>query len=218
MPPGCSFHPALPVRARGPQEGRPEVWSRPAARPRPQGRVPAAGPRRAGRCGRSCVRAQDARGRDRASAGSRDDAVAFRRGPPARRCRARERHRRRALVEVRELQALPDPQRLLIQRQVGAGPGRRRRRLRRAARRDARPGGRVGLRQVHHRRRLITRLLTPTAGTISFEGRDITGPRRRSSSALRREMQMIFQDPYSSLNPRKTVGDDRRRAVRHPRR
>jgi peptide/nickel transport system ATP-binding protein/oligopeptide transport system ATP-binding protein len=54
--------------------------------------------------------------------------------------------------------------------------------------------------------RLITRLLTPTAGTISFEGRDIAGLKRSELKPLRREMQMVFQDPYSSLNPRKTVG------------
>jgi oligopeptide/dipeptide ABC transporter ATP-binding protein len=54
--------------------------------------------------------------------------------------------------------------------------------------------------------RLITRLLTPTAGTISWEGRDIAGLARKELKPLRREMQMIFQDPYSSLNPRKTVG------------
>jgi oligopeptide/dipeptide ABC transporter ATP-binding protein len=54
--------------------------------------------------------------------------------------------------------------------------------------------------------RLITRLLTPTAGTISWEGRDIAGLSRKELKPLRREMQMIFQDPYSSLNPRKTVG------------
>ncbi|MES1193236.1 MAG: oligopeptide/dipeptide ABC transporter ATP-binding protein [Solirubrobacterales bacterium] len=54
--------------------------------------------------------------------------------------------------------------------------------------------------------RLITRLLTPTAGTISWEGRDIAGLGRKELKPLRREMQMIFQDPYSSLNPRKTVG------------
>jgi len=54
--------------------------------------------------------------------------------------------------------------------------------------------------------RLITRLLEPTAGTISFEGRDIAGLSRKELKPLRREMQMIFQDPYSSLNPRKTVG------------
>ena len=54
--------------------------------------------------------------------------------------------------------------------------------------------------------RLVTRLLEPTAGTVRFEGRDITrlggGPLR----SLRREMQMIFQDPYASLNPRHPVG------------
>jgi oligopeptide/dipeptide ABC transporter ATP-binding protein len=54
--------------------------------------------------------------------------------------------------------------------------------------------------------RLITRLLTPTAGTINWEGRDIAGLSRKELKPLRREMQMIFQDPYSSLNPRKTVG------------
>src|SRR3954462_9057668 len=54
--------------------------------------------------------------------------------------------------------------------------------------------------------RLLTRLLTPTSGTITYEGRDIAGLKRSELKPLRREMQMIFQDPYSSLNPRKTVG------------
>jgi oligopeptide/dipeptide ABC transporter ATP-binding protein len=54
--------------------------------------------------------------------------------------------------------------------------------------------------------RLITRLLAPTSGTIRFEGDDISGLRPRQLKPLRREMQIIFQDPYSSLNPRKTVG------------
>ena len=54
--------------------------------------------------------------------------------------------------------------------------------------------------------RLITRLLEPTSGTIRFEGQDISHIKRRDFTPLRREMQMIFQDPYSSLNPRKTVG------------
>ncbi len=54
--------------------------------------------------------------------------------------------------------------------------------------------------------RLITRLLDPTSGTISFEGTDISGLSRRALKPLRREMQMVFQDPYSSLNPRKTIG------------
>ena len=54
--------------------------------------------------------------------------------------------------------------------------------------------------------RLILRLLDPTAGTIRFDGRDISKLSARQLRPLRREMQMIFQDPYSSLNPRKTVG------------
>ncbi len=54
--------------------------------------------------------------------------------------------------------------------------------------------------------RLILRLLEPTAGTVTFDGRDISHLDAMSLKPLRREMQMIFQDPYSSLNPRKTVG------------
>ena len=54
--------------------------------------------------------------------------------------------------------------------------------------------------------RLIMRLLDPTSGTIKFDGRDISSIPRRQLKPLRREMQLIFQDPYSSLNPRKTVG------------
>ena len=54
--------------------------------------------------------------------------------------------------------------------------------------------------------RLVTRLAEPTAGTITFEGRDITHVSQRSLRARRRDIQMIFQDPYSSLNPRHTVG------------
>ena len=46
----------------------------------------------------------------------------------------------------------------------------------------------------------------PTDGQITFDGRDITHLSRRDLVPLRREMQMIFQDPYSSLNPRHTVG------------
>src|SRR5436309_10166585 len=52
--------------------------------------------------------------------------------------------------------------------------------------------------------RLIMRLLDPTSGSIRFDGREIGNLPRRRFKPLRREMQMIFQDPYSSLNPRKT--------------
>ncbi|TFV33068.1 dipeptide ABC transporter ATP-binding protein [Streptomyces sp. T1317-0309] len=54
--------------------------------------------------------------------------------------------------------------------------------------------------------RLITRLLEPTAGKVEFEGKDITHLGVAGMRPLRRDVQMIFQDPYSSLNPRHTVG------------
>ncbi|MGP4097728.1 ABC transporter ATP-binding protein [Nonomuraea sp. KM90] len=54
--------------------------------------------------------------------------------------------------------------------------------------------------------RLVTRLLEPTAGEVVFEGQDITHMSQGRLRPLRRDMQMIFQDPYSSLNPRHTVG------------
>ncbi|HEX4063002.1 MAG TPA: dipeptide ABC transporter ATP-binding protein [Streptosporangiaceae bacterium] len=54
--------------------------------------------------------------------------------------------------------------------------------------------------------RMLVRLLEPTAGQITFEGQDITHLRTRAMRPLRRDVQMIFQDPYSSLNPRHTVG------------
>jgi peptide/nickel transport system ATP-binding protein len=54
--------------------------------------------------------------------------------------------------------------------------------------------------------RLLTRLLEPTGGTIVFEGHDITHLSQARMRPLRRDVQMIFQDPYSSLNPRHTVG------------
>jgi peptide/nickel transport system ATP-binding protein/oligopeptide transport system ATP-binding protein len=54
--------------------------------------------------------------------------------------------------------------------------------------------------------RLITRLLEPTSGEIHYKGSDIAHMSRADLKPLRRDMQMIFQDPYSSLNPRKTVG------------
>jgi oligopeptide/dipeptide ABC transporter ATP-binding protein len=53
--------------------------------------------------------------------------------------------------------------------------------------------------------RLMLRLLDPTKGSIHFEGRDISRLSQRQLRPVRREMQMIFQDPYASLNPRKTV-------------
>ena len=54
--------------------------------------------------------------------------------------------------------------------------------------------------------KLVMRLLEPTAGEIEFAGADITRVKGAKLKAVRREVQMIFQDPYSSLNPRKTIG------------
>jgi oligopeptide/dipeptide ABC transporter ATP-binding protein len=54
--------------------------------------------------------------------------------------------------------------------------------------------------------RMIVRLLDSTAGEVRFDGQDITRLKGARLKAIRREMQMIFQDPYSSLNPRKTIG------------
>ncbi|MEU9604874.1 dipeptide ABC transporter ATP-binding protein [Streptomyces sp. NPDC048057] len=54
--------------------------------------------------------------------------------------------------------------------------------------------------------RLLTRLLEPTGGRISYLGRDITHASRKQLAPIRSEIQMIFQDPYASLNPRQTVG------------
>ncbi len=110
------------------------------------------------------------------------------------------------LVQVRDLEMhFPIRSGLLIQRQVGAV------RAVDGVNFDVLRGETLGLVGESGcgkstTARLITRLLTPTAGTISWEGRDIAGLSRKELKPLRREMQMIFQDPYSSLNPRKTVG------------
>jgi len=55
--------------------------------------------------------------------------------------------------------------------------------------------------------RAMLRLIEPTGGSIEFNGQDITNMKKKDLVPLRREMQMIFQDPFSSLNPRHTIGD-----------
>lgn len=55
--------------------------------------------------------------------------------------------------------------------------------------------------------RTLLRLMEPTAGSIRFEGQELTGLSQRELRPLRRRMQLIFQDPYASLNPRMTVRD-----------
>ncbi|WP_167107372.1 ABC transporter ATP-binding protein [Mycobacterium sp. DL592] len=54
--------------------------------------------------------------------------------------------------------------------------------------------------------RAILQLVTPTSGSVRFDGQELVGLSRRALRPLRREMQMIFQDPFASLNPRKRVG------------
>ena len=53
--------------------------------------------------------------------------------------------------------------------------------------------------------RMVLRLLEPTAGTVSFEGEELVGAPAARIRSLRRRMQIVFQDPYASLNPRMTV-------------
>ena len=55
--------------------------------------------------------------------------------------------------------------------------------------------------------RAMLRLIEPTSGAVEFDGQDLTKLKKKDLVPLRREMQMIFQDPFSSLNPRQTVGD-----------
>src|SRR3989440_3940448 len=55
--------------------------------------------------------------------------------------------------------------------------------------------------------RSILRLIEPTSGSIRFDGQELMGQSQRQLRPLRRRMQLIFQDPYASLNPRMTVED-----------
>ena len=103
-------------------------------------------------------------------------------------------------------EALPGDPRACSPRRVGRGACRRGRHARACA--AARRSGIVGESGCGKSTtaRLMLKLLEPTAGTIRFDGRDITRLSPRDMRPLRREMQMVFQDPYSSLNPRQTVG------------
>ena len=54
--------------------------------------------------------------------------------------------------------------------------------------------------------RVILQLTTPTSGSVMFAGEELVGRSRRAMRPIRRQIQMIFQDPYTSLNPRKRIG------------
>jgi peptide/nickel transport system ATP-binding protein/oligopeptide transport system ATP-binding protein len=111
-----------------------------------------------------------------------------------------------ALLEVRDLvKHFPLTRGIVLQRAVGAVHAVDGVSL------DVRPGETLGIVGEtgcgkSTTARLMLRLLDPTSGTVRFGGEDVTHARGARLRALRREMQMIFQDPYSSLNPRKTVG------------
>ena len=110
------------------------------------------------------------------------------------------------LIEVRDLEKhFPLKQGIILQRQVGAV------RAVDGVSFDVHEGETLGLVGESGcgkstTARLVTRLLEPTDGQIIYRGEDIAHASRSELKPLRRDMQMIFQDPYSSLNPRKTVG------------
>ena len=111
-----------------------------------------------------------------------------------------------ALIEVRDLvKHFPIKSGIVLQRQVGAV------RAVDGISFDVKTGETLGLVGESGcgkstTARLILRLLDPTSGTISYKGQNIAGLGRAELTPIRREMQMISQDPYSSLNPRMTVG------------
>ena len=65
--------------------------------------------------------------------------------------------------------------------------------------------------------RTVLRLVEPTGGTIRLDGQDVTRLGKSAMRPYRRQMQIIFQDPFSSLNPRMSAGRHRRRAAAGPR-
>ena len=64
--------------------------------------------------------------------------------------------------------------------------------------------------------RMLMRLEEPTGGKLTFDGVDVYSQKGAAMRRLRRDIQIVFQDPYTSLNPRKTVGAIRSRSTRTP--
>ena len=87
---------------------------------------------------------------------------------------------------------------------VGRGPGVS---LAVGTRRDAGPGGRIGLRQVHARPRRAAAAAGRPAASVTFDGTELTALGGEAMRLMRRRLQLIFQDPIASLNPRRCIGD-----------
>ena len=71
---------------------------------------------------------------------------------------------------------------------------------------DSRPGGRIGIGK-EHAGTPGSRLIEPSSGSVHFEGRDLLAASHGEMRRLRRDMQIIFQDPFGSLDPRMSVED-----------
>ncbi len=63
------------------------------------------------------------------------------------------------------------------------------------------------MRKIHHRPHHSSGLEEPTGGEVKFEGTSLTRLKSEEMRRMRRELQMVFQDPFASLNPRKTAGE-----------
>ena len=196
-PSGCSFHPRCPYVREAHKKVDPQLEPVPddpghrvacllapdvrhdlwAAPPRRRGARTGAGGRQAqGRGGRMSVNAES-------------------NGAPA-----------ENLVEVRDLvKHFPITQGIIFQKKIGAV------RAVDGVSFDVRRGETLGIVGEtgcgkSTTAKLLLRLLDPTSGSIKFEGQEIAFVKGAQLKQLRRDVQMIFQDPYSSLNPRKTVG------------
>ena len=197
-PAGCHFHPRCPYAAARPRAHRPPARGR--CRRARATRSPACSRRRRAPRGCAAQPAGAARRRRRRLRSGR---------APGRSGRADE-HAGCAAAGGRCatcVKHFPITRGIVFQREVGAVQRGGRRELRRAARGDARHRRRDRLRQEHDGAADDAGLLDGERGRDPLRRAGHHAPARAAQlKAVRREMQMVFQDPYSSLNPRKTVG------------
>ena len=123
-------------------------------------------------------------------------------------CVAGERNERRAILEVRDLaKVFPVRRGVVLRRTVGAGAGRRRRVVH-ACGAAARSAWSASRGPASRRwRRMLVGVERPTRGQVLVDGVDVTTMSRAARRELRRRVQIVFQDPYTSLNPRMSVGE-----------